>query len=206
MYLYIFLFTVCILCIVYRNILPTACIRLIGYLLIIKKKWFDQNQVAIYTIEKILLDKFELNIDNSIEVDTLIGIFGHINNLTIFYRLNSKKYIIIYSNTNSIINIPFPMYNINDIVKENAFDITDDNIIIAEITGDDNLNLTDDNKNDILAFIKSLSGPKGDFYKSFNYSVDHDMVISLINTQLNLNINKKSNIEILYSDGNQYTI
>jgi hypothetical protein len=119
-----------------------------------------------------------------------------INNINVLYKLNNKHYIIMHNN-----DFLFSYKLLKNYNSENkAFSTTDNDILL--------ININDDicNNNNIINYIKMLSGPKGNFYKDIVNINYNKLVIKNLIKKFPKTFNKNSLINILMSDGNTIII
>jgi len=205
--MYIFILTIFYtICIIFfapeiRRILNLLFMKIIGYTLILIKKI------------NILIDKLAIN--NSEKIKLIVdnnSVYNSLNDLKkktkykdtkyksilIKYFINKKEFYIVYSNC-YIDDIKFPIYTYNELEKKNAFDQTDEDIILVEIETSDNID--DKIKLEILKIIKKFSGPKGTFYEDKNLIIKKNDIINYINNILNIELNLNTNLKLIYSTG-----
>lgn len=179
----------------------------IGYFNIYKRKVYHlfKSKKEPTTIQRILVNNGNPFIRNTFynELDYLIKYEQSYKSIEIYYSFNHTDYIILYSSANSIRSIPFPPYK--HFEKTNAFEMTSDSIIFLDLENT-KCSIDEDTQEEILDFLKQLSGPKGTFYKDIGYVVDKELLINIINKKYNLQLEHSIQFSILYSNGDMLMI
>ena len=183
--------------------------KFIGYFNIYKRKLcslvdiHSNKQESI--INSILVNNENPFINNVYDnkLDYLVKYEKIYKSIEIYYSFNDIDYIIIYSSDNLLQSIPFPPYK--HFNKKNAFEMTSDSIIFLDL--ENTHCVIDENKQEeILTFIKQLSGPKGNFYTDIGYVVDKKTLIDIINKKYTINLEHSMQFSILYSNGDMKII
>ena len=135
-----------------------------------------------------------------------------INELKIIFYMEKNRYIVLF-NYNQLYST-FPIYTLEELNVKKGFNESSDNIVYIELYDINNEQMIHSDKinKQIMSIIKEFSGPKGNFYldkNMYNNTITKDFLKKNVYQSINnilSNITYIGRIEILYSNGDTYTL